>query len=341
MPEAICRYRGLSPGAKVIYARLCRFAGKGGSAYPAIGTLAKETGMSETQARGYLKELEKEHFIQVDRKNRHYRKDGSGGSNRYIFLWHPAFDGDSGAARKAPPPLRKSEGVPPRKTGPVTPAENRTRRESSSAESVKESQVPDSKSAFAPIRSRAAHTSERNNSPSLFKADDDEKPPRPRASGDTPRKEFLLRVAERHTAADGLAVLRLVQKELQQGHVPLTVFLERDARETTNPKAITNPPGYYRDLAKKLVNEQTATLQTGTPPDGAILEAPRCERCRGTGLMLGSVEGEPKFTSEYCVCQLGQDLKRQESRKTARSMNAEAPREPRQTQTAPPATGSE
>jgi len=112
IPEAICKYRGLSPGAKVVYARLCRYAGKDGYAYPALKTLTKETGISETQARGYVKELEKERFIAVDRENRHYRKDGSGGSNRYSFLWHAAFVGDSGALRKVPP-IRKSEGVPP------------------------------------------------------------------------------------------------------------------------------------------------------------------------------------------------------------------------------------
>src|SRR5450755_3329406 len=63
MPEAICKYRGLSPGAKVIYGRLCRYAGKDGSVYPAVNTLADETGMGETQTRTYLKELENGLFI--------------------------------------------------------------------------------------------------------------------------------------------------------------------------------------------------------------------------------------------------------------------------------------
>src|SRR5882672_8038799 len=66
IPEPICKYRGLSQGAKVIYGRLCRYAGENGDAYPAIPTLADETGMSETQARGYVKELETKKFIEVD-----------------------------------------------------------------------------------------------------------------------------------------------------------------------------------------------------------------------------------------------------------------------------------
>jgi hypothetical protein len=140
IPEPICKYRGLSPGAKVIFGRLYRYAGEDGSAFPAVPTLADETGIGETQARKYVTELEQKRFINVDRENRHYRKDGSGGSNRYTFLWHAAYLGNLGSFRKAPPPLRKTEGVPLRKTAPLTPAENRTRRESASRESGKESQ---------------------------------------------------------------------------------------------------------------------------------------------------------------------------------------------------------
>jgi hypothetical protein len=140
IPEAICKYKGVSPGAKLVYGRLCRYAGEDGATYPAIPTLAAETGMSETQARRYIRELEAKRFIEVDRENRHYRKDGSGGSNGYTFLWHAAFTGDRGEQRKSPPPLRKTEGVPLRKTAPLTPAVNRTQRESVfSRESVEES----------------------------------------------------------------------------------------------------------------------------------------------------------------------------------------------------------
>src|SRR5437660_664031 len=120
VPEAICRYKGLSPGAKLVYGRLCRYAGENGAAYPSVPTLAAELGMGETQARDYLRELETVGFIRVDRKNRHYRKDGSGGSNGYTFLWHTAFNGETGQLRKAPPPLRKTGGVPLRKTEPPT-----------------------------------------------------------------------------------------------------------------------------------------------------------------------------------------------------------------------------
>src|SRR5689334_9247902 len=100
IPEPICRYRGVSPGAKLIYGRLCRYAGENGEAFPGMQRLAEETGFGETQARGYVKELERERFIAVDRTNRHYRPDGSGGSNNYAFLWHVAFSGHIGELRK-------------------------------------------------------------------------------------------------------------------------------------------------------------------------------------------------------------------------------------------------
>jgi Helix-turn-helix domain len=136
VPEHICRYRGLSLGAKMTYGRLCRYAGEDGAVYPSIPTVARELGISETQARGYLRELENQKFIGVDRKHRHYSAKGTGGSYSYSFLWHAAFNGDLGEKRKAPPvryggvPLRKTEPLPLRLTEPVTPSVNRTQRES-------------------------------------------------------------------------------------------------------------------------------------------------------------------------------------------------------------------
>src|SRR6476660_6574564 len=91
MPEPVCQYRGLSPGAKVVYGRLCRYAGKDGNVYPATSTLAEEVGICERQAREYIQELERGKFIEVDREKKHFRRDGSGGTNTYFFLWHVVF----------------------------------------------------------------------------------------------------------------------------------------------------------------------------------------------------------------------------------------------------------
>lgn len=88
--ESLCRYRGLSPGAKFVYGRLCRYAGENGDVYPAAATLGDEMGISERQTREYIQELERAKFIEVDRENKHYRKNGSGGTNTFFFLWHAA-----------------------------------------------------------------------------------------------------------------------------------------------------------------------------------------------------------------------------------------------------------
>jgi hypothetical protein len=140
IPECICRYRGLSLGAKLVWGRLYRYAGENGDAYPSAGGLARELGIGETQGRSYLRELENQKFIEVDRQNLHYRGDGSGGTCHFHFLVHAAFAGETGEQRKTPPPRRKTEGVPLRKTATPTPSDNRSRRESLPRGSTKERQ---------------------------------------------------------------------------------------------------------------------------------------------------------------------------------------------------------
>jgi hypothetical protein len=127
IPEAICKYCGLSLGAKMVYGRFCRYAGRDGVVYPSIPKLASELGIGKTQARNYVQELERELFIAVDRKNRHLFANGTGGSNRYVFLWDAGFDGEQGNLRKAPPvrktgplPLLKAELAPARDPGVLT-----------------------------------------------------------------------------------------------------------------------------------------------------------------------------------------------------------------------------
>src|SRR5438105_3596164 len=72
----------------MVYGRLCRYASRDGAVYPSIPTLGSELGIGKTKARQYVQELEREHFIAVDRENRHFGPHGAGGSNQYVFLWH-------------------------------------------------------------------------------------------------------------------------------------------------------------------------------------------------------------------------------------------------------------
>jgi len=105
-PEKLSRYRGLSPGAKLVWGRLYRYAGNKGYCWPSIPILAGEVGMGKTQARKYLHELIGMKFIK--------RESQPGKSGVYRFLWHEAFEGETGESRKIPP-IRKTGEV--RKTG--------------------------------------------------------------------------------------------------------------------------------------------------------------------------------------------------------------------------------
>ena len=63
IPEALVRCRLISPGAKLAYGRLARYAGQNGRCFPAVETLAHEIGVGGRQAQKYLAELEKVKLI--------------------------------------------------------------------------------------------------------------------------------------------------------------------------------------------------------------------------------------------------------------------------------------
>jgi len=87
IPEALVRSNLVSPGAKMAYGRLARYAGQDGQCFPAVNTLAQEIGIGERQAQEYLSELEKTKLIR-----RRTRFSGRAqASNSIEFLWHPLF----------------------------------------------------------------------------------------------------------------------------------------------------------------------------------------------------------------------------------------------------------
>lgn len=89
IPEVLVRAKGISPGAKLVYGRLARYAGRGGDCYPAVSTVASEVGLKARQTQRYLAELEGMELIR-----RVPRISGSGqGSNVYVFLWHALLEG--------------------------------------------------------------------------------------------------------------------------------------------------------------------------------------------------------------------------------------------------------
>jgi len=88
IPDPLVRTRVISPGAKIVYGRLARYAGADGQCYPAIPTLADEIGVSARQTQHYLAELERNQLI---RRVPRFSQNGQQ-SNAFEFLWHPTLE---------------------------------------------------------------------------------------------------------------------------------------------------------------------------------------------------------------------------------------------------------
>ena len=82
VPDALLACRAISDGAKLLWARLARYAGTRGQCFPLLSTVAANLGRSERQVQRYLAELVHEHFLVTQQR-------GFNKSNAYQFLWHP------------------------------------------------------------------------------------------------------------------------------------------------------------------------------------------------------------------------------------------------------------
>ena len=93
IPEVVCEIKDISVGAKLVYGRLCRYAGERGEAWPAIETLAENLGISESTCRRCVQELEDYKLIE--------REFRTGHSTVYYFLGHDCFNMKPGEQAKA------------------------------------------------------------------------------------------------------------------------------------------------------------------------------------------------------------------------------------------------
>lgn len=100
IPNAILKCRELSATAKLLFGRLCQYAGADGEAFPSYSTLGQEVGIERRQAIRAIRELEDFGLIRAVARR---RDDGSHSSNSYVFLWHKIFSEDS-----SPPPGAKN-----------------------------------------------------------------------------------------------------------------------------------------------------------------------------------------------------------------------------------------
>lgn len=90
IPNAILELEDLTPGAKLVYARLSQHAGRDGRCFPSQKTLAKEVGMSENAVQIAIDLLVKKGFIK--RINPTGKERLEHASCEYKFLWHESFE---------------------------------------------------------------------------------------------------------------------------------------------------------------------------------------------------------------------------------------------------------
>jgi len=85
VPLGLLRCRDIGDGAKLLYGRLCLFAGKDGECFADRTELAKEMGLSVASIGRQLEELVEAKFIRRVRR-------GRGQTALCRFLWHPALE---------------------------------------------------------------------------------------------------------------------------------------------------------------------------------------------------------------------------------------------------------
>ena len=93
IPNAIVKYPGLSPSAKLCWALLCKHAGQDGVCNPSLGTIGEELGITPRHAQRIVGELVSKGFLHRDAPSR--REMVRRKTTEYTFLWHQAYLGES------------------------------------------------------------------------------------------------------------------------------------------------------------------------------------------------------------------------------------------------------
>jgi hypothetical protein len=134
-----------------------------------------------------------------------------------------------------------------------------------------------------------------------------------------PEAEFRQRLKDRHgDLVDAAVIAHCVLRELRWDFKQLASFLDFDAKQTTAPQQLKNPPGHYRRVVQQFQQATASKRDYISKQKQLALEAqlmeqharapeprPTCplSRCNGTGEYwndLGFVEA--------CPCEQGQKL---------------------------------
>lgn len=109
VPIGLLESGEIGPIAKLIYARLCLFAGADGFCWPSIQTLAAAVGVCRSTAKTGLKQLMEAGLVEAEQR---HNSTGESETNFYFFLDHPLLhlhhmgraESDRGRVNPDPPP---------------------------------------------------------------------------------------------------------------------------------------------------------------------------------------------------------------------------------------------
>jgi hypothetical protein len=88
MPDSLLQSTEVPPAAKLIFGRLCRYAGRKNYSFPTPATIGAEVGLGERQVQKLLSILQSKGFL---RREAQFR-NGKQISNRIVLLWHQTFE---------------------------------------------------------------------------------------------------------------------------------------------------------------------------------------------------------------------------------------------------------
>lgn len=90
IPNSLMSYPGLTPAAKLLWARLAQYAGKDGGCFPSQKRLAGDLAITDRHVRNILNELVSKGFLEKVAPSFHEQIKGK--TCKYFFLLHPALN---------------------------------------------------------------------------------------------------------------------------------------------------------------------------------------------------------------------------------------------------------
>jgi len=297
IPEALVRCKEISPGAKLAYGRLARYAGQDGVCYPRQETLAREIAVCVRQARRYLEELVYQRFLKIIQK-------GLRAPNEYVFLWHAVFETavrtDMSAQDRtdmsAQDRTNMSAQDRKRMSAPIS-------RESRQESPVKESPPSSSCGLKAPPPPTPSSPRETKADTRSLKGpdDDDATGPEPKTEYKSEQDELIAVMKKAMGQAPDAKLISDMLDRLKLREMPLRAFID-DVRPRVQRLRRRAGPGFFYSMASEPKRSSPAT----TEDERAKLIPKRCGQCSGTGKTPSGL---------YCAeCPMGRDLERVENR---------------------------